>query len=126
MLIKRTAVALALAAAFLAVVPAWRLPQYRGSRRTREIRPYPRHFRRRRIRFVASYFTTGVAEPEMPIGSWALLMFHTVGNRLSPWMTMTVTITVNIGCGFIGGGVGLANPIAGIFVGVGCSSSIGA
>jgi hypothetical protein len=44
----------------------------------------------------------------------------------SPYAEQFAYFGVNVGCGFIGGGIGLLNPIAGIFVGAGCGSGISA
>lgn len=109
---KRTTIALALAAALLAVAPA--VPA---------AAPSPSGLPPASVVPV-----TSADGPAAAASSWALVSWgiRSRSLNLSPWQEVTVSFGISIGCGFIGAGVGLANPIAGVFVGAGCGSGIGA
>ena len=134
MLFKRTTIALALAAALLAVVPAAPAsPLTPGAP-------------------VAPHVSNSVADPDetpsdpahasvadvtslKPIGSWAIVSWgfqygtasNAVANSASRfWYEQGSLAGVGLGCGFIGTGIGLVNPLAGLAVGFGCSWGIGA
>ena len=117
MLFKRTTLALALAAALLAVTPtAPASPAALGVPWTPS------------APVVVGLPETSVQGPAAASSSWALVSWgiRTSSLHLAPWQEVTVSFGISIGCGFIGAGVGLANPVAGIFVGAGCGSGIGA
>ena len=112
MLFKRTTLALALAAALLAVAPT--APATALSTPGMSV--------------AVGVPVTSADDPAAAASSWALVSWGIRSNSLSlaPWQEVTVSFGISVGCGFIGAGVGLANPVAGIFVGAGCGSGIGA
>lgn len=135
MLFKRTTIALALAAALLAAVPAapGAAPSSPGApvaphvsisvANPDEAPSYPAHAS---VADVASL---------KPIGSWAIVSWgfqhgtasNAVANSTSSfWYEQGSLAGVGLGCGFIGTGIGLVNPLAGLAVGFGCSWGIGA
>ncbi|MCY4601139.1 MAG: hypothetical protein OXF27_14615 [Acidobacteria bacterium] len=112
MLLKRIAVALAITAALVAAAPA--AP---ASSAAPAVSVTP----------VASSLAEMPADDSArAAGSWALVTWGMRERRVGPWTEVFVGFGISVGCGFIGAGVGLVNPIAGIFVGAGCGSGIGA
>ena len=114
---KRTTIALALAAALLAVAPTAPVPPAAPAAPG------------------APSVTAAPATTDVP-GSWALVSWgfrraqHSSDQANEPYHQSSYQelayFGVNLGCGFIGGGVGLLNIGAGVLVGAGCSSGISA
>ena len=117
MLFERTAIARVLAAAFLALAPAAPATHAEPGVPVAPATP-----------LAVAVQAPSVDGTATAPGSWALVSWGVRSRslQLAPWQEITVSFSVSIGCGFIGAGVGLANPVAGIFVGAGCGSGIGA
>ena len=124
MLFKRTTVAMALAAALLALAPA--APAVAADPGVPSPPGAP---------VASGVQVTSADGPAAAPGSWAIVSWgfqhgsasNAAANSTSWfWYEQGSLAGVGLGCGFIGTGIGLVNPLAGFVVGFGCSWGIGA
>lgn len=101
MLFTRTTIALAIAA-FLALAPAAPASPAEPGVPSTPAAPG-----------AAGVQVTSADGPAAAPGSWALVSWGVRSRslNLAPWQEVTVSFSIGIGCGFIGAGVGLANPV---------------